>query len=247
MRAEARAGAACAIFLASTAVAGPPFQTDDPEPVEPHHYEFYVATQQTVTSSGRSGTLPHFEFNYGAFEDVQVHILAPFAFDRPSGSPMQRGYGDTELGVKYRFVHETDDMPQIGVFPLYIAPTGDGKRGLGNGAAQFYLPVWLQKSWGAWTSYGGAGTLINRASDVKNSWFFGYELQRYVSDTLTLGAEIFHRSEQIAGQGDSSGFNVGAIVNVDEHDHLLLSAGKGLQNASTTNKASAYLAYQVTY
>ena len=235
------------LLASSPAWAGPPFQTDDPEPVGLHHYEFYVASQQTLNVDGRSGTLPHLEFNYGALPNVQLHIVAPYAFSHPGGEATQRGYGDTELGVKYRFLEESDTSPQVGVFPLYVVPTGDESRGLGNGAAQIYLPVWLQKSWGEWTSYGGAGYLINRASGAKNSWFIGWEVQREISDALTLGAEVFRRTEQVSGQGDSAGFNVGAIVNLDEHNHLLLSAGKGLRNASATNKASTYIAYQVTY
>jgi hypothetical protein len=229
------------------AMAGPPFQTDDPEPVPLGHFEFYVASQQTLTQDGRSGTLPHLEFNYGAAKNLQVHIVAPYAFDHPSGGSRVQGYGDTELGAKYRFIEEGDDTPQVGVFPLYIAPTGDDARGLGNGASQFYLPVWLQKSWGPWTSYGGAGYLINQAAGSRNSWFIGWEVQRELSEVLTLGAEVFHRTELVDGAGSSDGFNVGAIVNFDEHNHLLFSAGKGLRNASATNKASSYLAYQVTY
>jgi hypothetical protein len=33
---------------------------------------------------------------------------------------------------------------------------------------------------------------------------------------------------------------------VDEHNHILASVGAGLQNASTTNQFSWYLAYQLT-
>lgn len=44
------------VGVSSIALAGRPFQTDDPEPVDLHHLEFYVASQQTLTASGRSGT-----------------------------------------------------------------------------------------------------------------------------------------------------------------------------------------------
>jgi len=67
--------APCLACAAGLAFAGPPFQTDDPEPVELHHYEFYVATQQTLTSDGRSGTAPHLEFNYGAAYAFREPIL----------------------------------------------------------------------------------------------------------------------------------------------------------------------------
>jgi hypothetical protein len=54
-------------FLASTAsalaLAGPPFLTDDPEPVEYQHHELYIGTQQTKTADGRTGNLPHVEYN----------------------------------------------------------------------------------------------------------------------------------------------------------------------------------------
>lgn len=234
-------------FASTVAVAGPPFQTDDPEPVELHHYEFYVATQQTLTSSGRSGTLPHFEFNYGVAPDVQLHLIAPVAFSHPVGGTNERGYGDTELGIKYRFIQETDQSPMVGIFPIYLAPTGNEDRGLGNGRYQLFLPVWLQKSLDKWTTYGGGGYWINHATGARNNWFFGWLLQREISEQWTLGAEVFHRTEQVAGQGASSGLNVGGSFNPSEHHHILFSLGKGLQNASDTNKFSSYLGYQLTY
>lgn len=235
---------ACTAGLAD---AGPPFQTDDPEPVDLNHYEFYVATQQTLTSAGRSGTLPHFEFNYGAAPDVQLHVIAPLAFSHPTGGTRERGYGDTELGIKYRFVQESQNLPMVGVFPIYLAPTGNADRGLGNGRYQLFLPVWAQKHWDQWTTYGGGGYWINHATGAKNNWFFGWQLQREISQQWTLGAEVFHRTEQVDGEGASSGFNVGGSFNPSEHHHILFSLGKGLQNASETNRFSSYLAYQLTY
>ena len=37
-----------------TALAGPPFVTDDPEPVDYQHWEFYIASQHIETSDGWS-------------------------------------------------------------------------------------------------------------------------------------------------------------------------------------------------
>ena len=47
-------------------------------------------------------------------------------------------------------------MPQVGIFPLLEVPTA-AQEGLGNGHATAFLPLWLQKSWGKWTVYGGGG------------------------------------------------------------------------------------------
>lgn len=116
------------------AVAGPPYTTDDPEPVELHHWELYLATQdQWTRADGWAGTSPHLEVNFGAVPDVQVHLVAPLSWVRPPAGPARVGYGDTELGVKLRFVHEDLWMPQVGTFPLLEVSTGDSTRGLGSG------------------------------------------------------------------------------------------------------------------
>ncbi len=228
-------------------MAGPPFITDDPEPVEYQHHELYIASQQTHTADGTSGTLSQLEYNYGAAPDVQLHFIVPYVFNRSDNMPRQSGLGDVELGVKYRFLQETGSTPMAGIFPLVITHTGDAGKGLGNGATQLFLPVWLQKRWGEWQSYGGGGYWFNRAEGFSNHWLFGWQLQREISEHLSLGGELFHSTEQVPGAGASNGFNLGGTYNFDEHNHLLFSAGRGLTNTSLTNKFSCYLAYQWTW
>lgn len=75
------------LMLPGSASAGPPFRTDDPEPVELGHYEFYTFSTGTVVSGDTSGFPPAFEFNYGLIPDGQLHIVAPVAFDSPSSGP----------------------------------------------------------------------------------------------------------------------------------------------------------------
>jgi hypothetical protein len=74
-----------------------------------------------LTGTHVSGdTLPGWEFNYGLIPNGQFHIVAPVAFDQPAGGPTMLGYGDTELGFKYRFIEEDKNgvQPQVGIFPL---------------------------------------------------------------------------------------------------------------------------------
>ena len=168
------------------------------------------------------------------------------AFDKPQGSGTKFGYGDTELGAKFRFFEpgEDDWWPQVGAFPLVEVPTGNAQRGLGAGHAREFIPVWLQKDFDRWTTYGGGGYWINPGAGNKNFWFFGWLLQRKVTDELTLGAELFHQTADTIGGRDSTGFNLGGIYDFTENYHLLFSAGRGLQNATTTNEFSYYLAFQ---
>ena len=232
------------ILGSSSALAGPPFKTDDPEPVEYKHWEVYLASQYERNADDTSATAPHLEINYGAYPDLQLHFIAPLVYENPEGGSAQYGYGDTELGFKYRFIHETDLQPQVGIFPLIEVPTGDEDKGLGNGQAQVFLPVWLQKSWGPWTSYGGAGYWINPGSGNKNWWFFGWEAQREITDLLTIGAEVFHQTASEEGGESDTGFNVGGIINPSELQHILFSVGRDF---SGPNRFSYYIGYQLTF
>lgn len=242
------------LFLAlvvggSAAWAGPPFRTDDPEPVEYQHWEVYAFSAATHVKGDTAGILPGVEINYGAAPDLQLHVIASLAFDKPSGGGWRSGPGDTEFGVKYRFVQEDEDgwRPMIGVFPLLEAPTGDSNRGLGTGHTHAFLPVWVQKSFGDWTTYGGGGYWINPGAGNKNFWFTGWEVQRKITDQLTLGGELFHQTADIVGGKDGTGFNLGGFFDFSKNHHLLFSAGRGIQNATDTNQFSYYVAYQLTF
>jgi len=227
-----------------SAFAGPPFRTDDPEPVEYKHWEVYLASQGSFDPDNTAITAPHVEINYGIYPNVQLHLIAPLEYVRPKGGPSHYGYSDTELGVKFRFIQETDLRPQVATFPIVLLPTGDEDKGLGTGEVQTFLPLWLQKSWEPWKTYGGGGYWINPGHDNKNYWFFGWEVEREMSEHLSLGAEVFHQTASEEGGDSSTGFNVGAIINFSDLHHLLISAGRDF---SGPNNASYYVAYQLTF
>jgi hypothetical protein len=233
------------------AIAGPPFMTDDPEPVDYQHYEFYTFSTGTAVTGDTSGVGPAWEFNYGIIPNGQFHIIAPMAFDSPAGGPSQFGYGDTELGFKYRFIQEDKNgsTPMVGIFPLIELPTGDQGEGLGAGHVRAFFPVWVQKDLGNdWLTYGGGGYWINHGGGTldQNYWFFGWLLQKQVTKQLAIGGELFHETAQTIGGEDTTGFNIGGIYDIDDHNHLLFSAGRALQNASATNLFSWYVGYQLT-
>lgn len=251
-RIRMRAATLCvglAMVAAGAAQAGPPFVTDDPEPVDLGHWEVYGFSAGTHVQGDSSGVLAGTEVNYGAAPNLQLHIIVPLAYDDPRGGSTQVGIGDVELGAKYRFITpgEKDWFPQVGVFPLIELPAGDPDRGLGTGKTRVFLPVWLQKDMGDWTTYGGGGYWINPGPGNKDYWFTGWLLQRQVTKQLAIGAELFHDTAMTVGGRDSSGFNVGGVYDITEHYHLLFSAGRGLQDARDTNQFSYYLALQKTF
>ncbi len=248
------------LTAAGPALAGPPFVTDDPEPVEYHGFEINSAYQETDARQIRNGTGPLFDINYGVLPDVQAHVGVAMSFYQGPGQHLAYGYADTEVGVKYRFVEEDAHgwRPQIALYPNLEIPTGNAALGLGAGYTRAFLPLWVQKSFGDWTAYGGGGYWLNRHDDNRNYWFSGVVVQRKITERLSLGPELFHLTANTVGGASSAaivdtngkaatGFNFGGSYQISEGSALLFSAGRGLQDVAATNTFSTYLAYQLTF
>lgn len=241
----ARGAAAGVLFIGMAlsnmggAYAGPPFLTDDPQPVGYHHFEFYTFFTLDKAPDGTTTDAPAFEFNYGPLPNVQLHVLAPYTFLSPSAAPTVSGVGDTELGVKYRFVQETNGRPQIGIFPMAEIPTGNADDGIGNGRTWYRLPLWIQKSYGPWTTYGGGGYALNSAPGMRNYPFGGWLVQRDLSSHLTLGGEIYSEGAQQVGQRWSTFYNVGGYIAPTQRFNILFSVGHTISGES---HAIAYFA-----
>ena len=237
--------AVLSLALAGIAFGGPPFVTDDPEPVEYQHWEFYIASMHSELGGDWSGTAPHFEVNYGAVPDLQLHLIAPLAYDSPPEGAGHYGMGDLELGAKYRFIQETNGWPQVGVFPLLEVPAGSARNNLGNGHSQAFLPLWLQKSWGSWTAYGGAGYGVNSFSGHDNWGFAGGVLQKQVWTNVLIGAEVYHQTaygNRFPNVGTA--FNIGTVIDFSEQQHLLFSVGRSIDGPT---KFQCYIAWQFTF
>jgi hypothetical protein len=231
------------VFASGTAHAGPPFVTDDPEPVEFGHWELYLATQHFISRAAASGTAPHVEVNYGAWPGLQLHVIAPLAYARPSGGPTFYGMGDIEVGAKVRFIDEGEWRPMVGTFPMFELPAGDAARGLGTGHLHVFIPLWLQKSFGAWTTYGGAGLWTNPGRGNRNYGYVGWQIQRRLSQLATIGTEVFYTTADQVGGDANLRFNLGLVIDLTEHHHLLLSAGRSIVGDTLFQ---GYGAYQLT-
>src|ERR1035441_3557134 len=95
---------------------GPPYQTDDPVPVDLHHYEFYIFGGVDGTPAEIDSTGPAFEFNWGAIPRVQLHAILPWGVVAPSNNPVYLpggtgssafGLTDMELGMKIAIIKQT--------------------------------------------------------------------------------------------------------------------------------------------
>lgn len=232
------------LLVPAPALAGPPYITDDPEPVGYQQWELYLASFATRARGTWTGTGPHVEANYGVLPNVELHLLTPFVFVLPAEGSGRYGYGDTELGIKFRFIQETEWSPQVAVAPLLELPSGDSRNGLGSGQVQGFLPLWLQKSFGSWTTYGGGGYWINPGTGNKDYWLFGWQIERQILDWVATGIEVVHTTPATRRGDAETRFNIGLVINLTERQDLLFSAGRGIQGPTDFQ---GYLAYRLTF
>ena len=233
---------ACLLPRIVGAQAGPPYQTDDPDPVPYHHWEMYLATQDAIAGNAVSGTA-QLEANYGARPWLQLHAVVPLAYAHPeSGSPTFWGMGDVELGAKARFVTEGRWRPMIGTFIMTELPVGSAAHGLATPSVHVLAPLWFQKTFGAWSTDAGGGYLFDFDKVNGNYWATGWLLQRQLSERATVGTELYHTTQH----GDTPASllsNVGLVFNLTEHEQLLVSVGR---NVSGPRTLQTYIGYYVT-
>ena len=230
------------VLIASTCLlAGPPFFTDDPQPVDYLHWEFYISSQMQFSGNNVDATLPHLETNYGLIPDVQIHLIVPMQYSKRESSS-EFSYVNTEIGVKYRFIN-ADNGIQVGIFPIAEVPTGKKETLAGENNLKVFLPLWLQIGSGKFTSYGGAGYWVNPGTGNRNWIYTGWQGQYDFSESITLGGELFYHTADSQDADGTAGFNLGGYININEQNHLLFSIG---HNITGTNTTTGYIGYQMT-
>jgi hypothetical protein len=220
------------------AFAGPPYQTDDPEPTELGHWEIY----NFVDLSGRGGTFDGeagLDLNYGAAKGLQLTATLPVAFSHSPADGWRAGRGDVELGAKYRFLNDQRSGWQAAVFPRLILPTSD--RDLGGRRVRLLLPLWVQKDLGKTAVFGGGGYEINPGAGNRDFWEARAAVTHELSDRLSIGTEIYWQSEDVRGGGDSTGVDVGMIRKLGGPYSLLLAGGPVFSGGQTSYRAYAAL------
>jgi hypothetical protein len=254
-----------AAFVVSDVYAGAPFVTDDPMIVDEQTWE---VNYMLVGVSNQSGSLPRrrrdddrapgtgtatavafqIDANYGITPRMHLHIQPQLIYlHEPVGA--NYGLGDTQVGVKYQVTPNGDDEKGwvIGVHPLVTLPTGNSNRNLGLDVTTYYLPVWVQRRYHEWTTFGGGGYQINGGTNRDNTWAGGWGVLYDATPKLQLGGEIFGQTASLAGSHGTVGFNLGGVWQLANGHAFLFSAGKGLRNVAVENEASLFLGWQAHY
>jgi hypothetical protein len=235
---------AVAMLLCGPAFAGPPYVTDDPEPTDYRHFEIYAFTAGTATRDGTGGEAG-IDFNYGGAPDLQLTAVLPLEYDSPADAGAVAGIGNIELAAKYRFLHQDDFGWDVAVFPRVFLPSAS--HDIGDRHASFLLPVWVEKDFGKWSTFGGGGCALDNGGGARDYCLAGWAVTREIAPALHVGAEVYRQSADTRGGRASAGLGAGATYDLSENYHLMASFGPGIENAAQTNRYSWYVATLFTF
>ena len=204
------------------ALAGPPHQTDDPQPTDLNHWEIYhfVDVDGRRSDLGGEGGV---DLNYGGAKGLQLTATLPLAFIHDDNSGWHVGQGEVELGVKYRFVNDPNGGLQAAIFPRVILPTAPAS--LGGRRTRLLLPLWIQKDFGKTSLFGGGGYEINPGSGNRDFWQAGVTATHDFTETLQLGAEIYCQSDDLKCGDGTAGLDIGMIRKLGGRFELLAAGG----------------------
>jgi len=208
------------------AIAGPPFDTDDPDPTEYRNYEIYSGFQTHVDQGTTTTESPFIEVNYGLLPNVQFSVHWANDADDPGDGTLRWGFSDAEMGLKYRFIQETAHTPQVAFYPqvTYATAVPENRMGVGLGHGSLLLPVWAQKTIGKVTVFGGGGFTFDRDDSGPGAWQAGLAATVPISDLNTVGIEVTRVTPHAGYQQSDVG--IGFIHAVGALHSLLFSAGR---------------------
>lgn len=216
--------------------------TPVPTPYEKVSLDFYSAITQT--KNGSDTNTPALMANVGVYPDVQLYGVFQGALSAPKHLKTNYGYGDARLGIKYRFIHETESLPSVALYPKITLPSGDASKGLGNGKWIGRFPIWIQKKYGDWKVTLGGGGYINHAKNQCNYPFGGALVQYQLTDYFMLGNEFFAVGKMNSSTNARLISNFGGSYFFDPHSFLAFSAGYSIAG---TKEFVAFLGYGITW
>lgn len=206
---------AIALLLVATPVnAGPPYQTDDPDPTDTGGVEAYAFVEGDW-DRGFGGSAG-FEFNYGVSPDVQLSLGLPLDV---TSRPLHVSRGNVELSAKWRFLNDDKNGWSLATFPGVTLPTAKGARGV-----EMLLPIWGGWKRGEFALFGGGGRVITSVPGSRDHWTVGLAATRQFG-SLNLGVEIGHSGASERGGHALDTAGVGMIAALGGPFALVARAG----------------------
>lgn len=184
-----------------------------------------IGSELKDTEGKETRTLPNLEYKVPVAPSLDFAAELPYKSVSRSGHATETGIGDVKFKSKWNFF----DAQNLGlaIEPVLLLPTGNDRRGLGNGDAAFELPLILGYQTNDWELGSELGYTHIRHQD-KETAYLGVLALRRVTQTLRVGAELIAESPQAEMQQFDTSANVGLQWKLAHDIELEALAGRTL-------------------
>lgn len=232
---------------AAHAQAGPPLLTDDPSTPGDGRWEINLAF---TVEQRRSETLfeaPILDLNYGLGERVQLKYELRWLVLDEEGAAARNGLGNSQVGVKWRFLDEERHGVSVSVYPQlsFNNPTSSDERGLIEEGLDLSLPMQVSRSVGPIELTLELGYVLVEGRE--DEWLYGLAAAWPVTDGFEIVGEV-HDNATREFEEDELVFNLGGVVDLHENLSLLVSAGRSFHDpGSGEPELLSYLGLQFRF
>ena len=170
-------------------IGSPPLDNDDPGTPEKGHIELNLTSIGSFSKGFRESE-NIVDFNYGIQSRIQLKIEGPYVVSKEAGAPAVRGFGNTSVGVKFRFIDNDKIHFQMAVYPQMELPGSRGsiEDGIAEPGRAFLLPLLASWQFDGWKMIANLGR--EWTDHEESTWFGGIGVARPASKSLTAMAEI---------------------------------------------------------
>lgn len=224
---------------------GPPMITDDPATPGNRHWEINFAYTTERSRGEVHSETPLVDINYGLGDFIQLKVEFPWLASNVAGDGRKQGLGDTNFGVKWRFIDRGERKLQVSTYPQFTFNTikKSIRDGLVDGDADIFLPIEATQSFGALDVNVEAG--FDFAEHRDNSFDYGivlgHEFEKY-----ELAVEL-HSSIDLKSHELDRLALIGTRYHLSPNRTLMASYGVGIGHRAEGSPWTGYVGLQFTF
>ena len=227
-----------AMILASAsepafAQSSPPLLTNNPGTPGSGRWEINIGFAMERLHHETLYEAPILDINYGLGERVQLKYEIPWVFLNEKGTGTINGLGNSEIGLKYRFLDEKPHGVSMSIYPQlsFNNPTSSADRGLVDPGMKLILPLQMVRHVGPLGLNLEIGySSIEHAAD---EWLYGLAAAWPLAERFELLGEVNGTAVRDF-RSDVLVFNIGGLLRVHEKINLLFSAGRSFRISDST-------------
>ena len=205
--------AASALLAPLDAFAAHPLVSDDPGTQGNANWQFELNAEETSKQDENGHhQMWNATLTRGFGERVDVYVNAPYTHLQTRTDENGAGFGDVEIGMKWRFVER--GPLSLALKPMATMPTGNDRRGLGTGRVGTGATLLAQIDVSRFSFLANAGMTYqpNRQGDLTAIWAFSGAAIYKAAGTLQIVADIGTSRNAESGAGANPAFVIAGAI-----------------------------------